>query len=173
MTTPTAPARRTLVASSIASAVIGLLLLILGAPMVMPETPMGILSLEMVWTQGRAEEIILAWSGIRDTVMLNLVIDYGFMVAYSVLLWALLRGQAARLQQPPEGFLWRLAPWMFAAGAFDAIENGASALLFVQLPTHPLTPLAISIPATLKFVLLALGIGSWLRARSQKTPGAS
>ncbi len=173
MTTPTAPARRTIVASAIASAIFGPLLLILGAPMVMAETPLGILSLQMVWTSARAEEILLAWAGIRDAVMLNLVIDYGFMAAYSVLLWALLRQQAARLQKPEGAFLWRLAPWMFAAGAIDAIENGASALLFTQVPPEPLTALVISGCATIKFVLLALGIGSWLRARSQKAPAAS
>ena len=76
---------------------------------------------ELAATTDKADEILFEWGGMgRDAARTQLLLDYGYLAGYGILLWLLCTAAGAP----------RLALVGAGAAGFDALENGA--LLLVQ-----------------------------------------
>jgi hypothetical protein len=178
--------RRALIASAVASLVIGAVLLVLDARMMDAGGP-GIIGFELAGTQDRAAEILADW-GQRgtDAAKASLWLDYAYIVAYGTFL--VLAASATRDLAERRGWdrmaTFGLAAIPIAAGvaAFDAIEDVAL-LLAVNQHGGDLAPRLGQVCALLKFALLAVtiaylvaGLALRLRFRPRQdrseTPGA-
>ena len=139
----------------------------------------GIVPFEVAGTSERAREFLDEWGPDRhDTVRASLIVDYPYLIAYSVFL-SLVCAAVADINARRPGFAraGTLAAWTaLAAGLFDACEN-ASLLLVVETGGDQPWPALGALFAGLKFTcaiaatLYAL-TGLFLRARSRGTSGA-
>jgi hypothetical protein len=134
----------------------------LDAPLVRPESPWGIVSLQFAHTVERSQEIISSWDkSARDNAQSGLLLDFLFPVCYSTALtivcfWAasLFRERGYR----KAGWLASLVAWaQWPAAAFDYVENIA---LWMQLrgPIADPWPRIAFYCATIKFLLVAAGL---------------
>lgn len=121
----------------------------------------GIVPFEVAGTQEEAREILGEWgSAGRDAARVSLRVDFAYLIAYSLFLAVACTVASQRLARRGMTRLARLGPilgWsMFAAGAFDAIENVA--LLRVidgNTETWPGVALYAAIP---KFAITGIGL---------------
>jgi hypothetical protein len=121
----------------------------------------GIVAFELAGTEERAEEILDDWGEDgRDAARVSLVVDYAFLVAYSLFLAVactvaserLARRGLARVARAGAPLAWA----QFAAGACDAIEDAALLrVLEGHTDVYPAIALAAAIP---KFALTGLGV---------------
>jgi hypothetical protein len=152
--------------------------LLLGAAQVpelrtMSDHGTGIIDFEFVRTTGRAHQILSEWGGSgRSAARTSLWIDYGYLIAYALLLALACRAVADRFRLAGRETWARLGgPLAWAAlgaGLFDAIENAALLRILSGHTDQPYPALA-SIAAGLKFALLAVAVvyavGGWLASR--------
>ncbi|OHD55334.1 MAG: hypothetical protein A2Y33_08710 [Spirochaetes bacterium GWF1_51_8] len=109
----------------------------------------GTVALQSVVTPADAETIILKWNaaGIFDDVRTCFLLDFGFIVAYTWLLFVLTAG--------------RKAPLLYAAipltAAFDIAEN-IFHLIMISSGTYFLIPVSFAMTAA-KFALFLLSFG--------------
>jgi hypothetical protein len=140
----------------------------------------GILDFEFVRTTARAHEILSGWghSG-RSAARTSLWIDYGYLIAYSLLLSLGCAAVGDRFARAGRAGLARagavLAWAALGAGLFDAIEN-AALLRILSGHTGQPYPAVASVAAACKFALLAVSLayalGGWLASRSGRLGGA-
>ena len=113
----------------------------------------GIVPFEVAGTTDRAREFLDEWgAGRRDTVRASLLVDYPYLIAYSVFLSlvcaAVADVNARRARFAAAG---AIAAWSaIAAGVFDAFENAALLLVLESGPEQPWPALAAGF-AVLKF----------------------
>ena len=121
----------------------------------------GILDLEFAWTEEKAGIIIDDWIQ-SDHLMLeiiDMILDYGYMVAYSLLLAGLTLIVARRSSGAVQTIGYYLFYIPFVAAILDAVEN-INMFLMVLSPANinPLFPLLASACATMKFTLIIIAI---------------
>lgn len=153
--------KRALIASGIASLVIGAVQLLLDLRMTDTGGP-GIIGFELAGTEDRAAEILADW-GDRgtDAAKASLWIDYAYIVAYATFL--VLAAAATRELAGQRGWSRMAAlgvavvPFAAAAGAFDAIEDVAL-LLAVNQHGGALAPRLGQVCAIAKFTLVTTTI---------------
>jgi hypothetical protein len=147
-----------------------------------PMAPYNILDYEFAWTPERAAEMFAAWGEAgQRAARTSLVVDFGFMPAYALLLACLALNEARlarRLSTPlrvqAAGRLgWWPAALPFGAWVLDAIENLALMRALAQAAQPPAAPLAVAgTAATVKFALLAVCtvyiVGAWAARRWQR-----
>ncbi len=153
--------KRALVASAIASLVIGAVLVALDRQMVDAGGP-GIIGFELAGSEDRATEILADWGDDgSDAAKASLWLDYAYIVAYGtflVLAAAATRDLAERRGwDRMAGFGLPVMTFAAAAAAFDAIED-VGLLLAVNQHGGDLAPRLAQVCATLKFALLAVTI---------------
>jgi hypothetical protein len=165
------PYRRVLLAVCLAgSAGLMLVLTLQGMPLRSRAAPLGVVSFELAWTQDRAEQILESWRGLERTAERQLLIDFGFLIVYPILLslgCAMLSETAAK-PLPAAGVCISWA--VLAAGPLDALENIALLQILRHEATAALAQTAAGC-ASLKFlaVFSALGyiaLGSFCVVRS-------
>ena len=134
------PAKRALV--FVAALVFGFVLWYalqrLDAPLVRPESPWGIVSLQLAHTVEASQEIIGSWDkAARDNAQSGLLLDFLFPVCYSTALTIVCFWAAALFRERgywKTGWLASLVAWaQWPAAAFDYVENIA---LWVRTPRH-------------------------------------
>jgi hypothetical protein len=124
----------------------------------------GIIPFELAGTPERARDILETWGPEgRSAARRSLLLDYPYLVTYSVLQAALCDAASDALRRrgavtlADAGRLVRIGQW--SAGAFDAAEN--TALLAVLAGRNGRLPAVARTCASAKFALLGLG---WLYA---------
>ena len=131
---------------------------VLDTPLRTPAAPNGIVSFELAWSPGASLDMVNSWSEYaRLLAAFGLGIDFLFMPIYAL---ALSLGiLLAALRHP--GTFAKLGAWMgwaaLVAPLFDAVEN-YGLLHSLLSPLFSLWPLVASVCATIKFVLLVLGL---------------
>jgi hypothetical protein len=133
----------------------------LGALGEMSDHGTGVLAWEFVGTPAKAREILAGWGDAgQDAARLQLLLDYGYLLGYGLLLW--LAGTAVGSR--------RLAIIGVAGACFDALEN-AALLLVLDGHTGQPWPLIATTAASAKFACIAValvGIATqWLRRRAR------
>ncbi|MEY3020615.1 MAG: hypothetical protein RLZZ272_1599 [Actinomycetota bacterium] len=115
------------------TALLALALQLIGAPLVGPDTPLGIVSLQFVADPARAAELVAGWGASGRVVALrHLLVDLLFPIAYASAIAAVAhlvgeRGGArdrSRLHGPARG----AARMGVAAAGLDLVENAAMLL---------------------------------------------
>jgi hypothetical protein len=119
----------------------------------------GIVAFELAGSSDRAEEILAEWGDAgQDDARVSLVVDYPFLVAYSIFLAVACTVGSERLARRGFDRLARAGPaigWgAVGAGALDAIEN-AALLRVVDGHTDVLPAIAMA-AAVGKFALAAV-----------------
>jgi hypothetical protein len=133
---------------------------VLDSPLRTPAAPNGIVSFELAGTPVAAQSMVDSWSEhARLFAAFGLGIDYLFMPTYALALSLGILLAAARHPRP--GVFAKFGAWMgwgaLIASLFDAVENFA--LMRVLLSQFvSLWPLVASVCATVKFILLILGL---------------
>jgi hypothetical protein len=130
----------------------------LDAPLHTSTAPSGIVSFELAWKAGTAQNIIKSWdSDARIFAAFGLGLDYLFMPSYAM---ALSLGILLTLNRRIGGY-YRLAAWMgwgaLAAALFDAVENYALWKELTGSVSFPYPEIA-ALCATIKFALLFIGL---------------
>jgi hypothetical protein len=121
----------------------------------------GIIAFEVAGTEDRADEILEEWGEDgEDDAQVSILVDFPYLIAYSVFLAVGCTIASERLARRGMKGVARLGPilgWaMFAAAAFDAIENFAMLrVINDHVETWPAVALYAAIP---KFSLAALGL---------------
>jgi hypothetical protein len=121
----------------------------------------GIIGFEVAGTEKEAEEILEEWGAQgRDDARVSIFADFPYLIAYSVFLAVGCTIASERLERRGMTRLARLGGllgWsMFAAAAFDAIENVAMLrVIDGHTATWPGVALYAAIP---KFAITALGL---------------
>ena len=135
---------------------------LLDAPLQNPVSPMGIVSFELAGTPEKADAIIQAWDArAKLFAAFSLGFDYLFMFAYglAISLGVLL---AADKQGGRFAAFASYVGWgVLLASLLDAIENFALWRLLSGTATE-IFPRIAAFSATVKFFLLALGLGFFL-----------
>jgi len=128
-----------------------------GAALVNATAPLGIVSLQLAGTGATAARILDSWgSAGQAAALLNLVIDFPFLVVYGTLLGRWCRRAARALPlHAATGRSCVHAAW--AAAAFDAVENVALLAQLNGSANDPAATLAFTC-AGIKFALLAMVI---------------
>jgi hypothetical protein len=131
---------------------------VLDTPLRTPAAPNGIVSFELAGSPGNAQAMVDSWSEYaRLLAAFGLGLDYLFMPAYASTLALGILLAAGR----HAGWFGRLgAPlgWgALAAALFDAVEN-YGLLQSLLSPLFSLWPVVSAACATIKFVLLLLGL---------------
>lgn len=130
-----------------------------GEPLVItPAVPQGILSYEFAWSRGRAQQILDSWVSLKDTARRQLLLDFGFLVVYPLLLslaCAMLAGSPHNLMAAVGVFIsWAV----LAAGPLDAAENFALLRMLDEGASGGLARLASWCAGT-KFLLIFSSLG--------------
>lgn len=142
-------------------ALVALLLAMSPAEDQMQETGPGMVAFELAGSQERADEILAEWGDVgQDAAREQLLIDFGFLIAYGTFL--VLAVAAVRDRLGRRG--WRrlagvgaiVVPFGAAAAACDAVENAC--LLAVLGEAGSAFPTLATIFAAIKFALLAAAI---------------
>jgi hypothetical protein len=121
----------------------------------------GVVPFEVAGTSEEAREILDDWGEQgRDAARLSLIVDYAYLVAYSIFLAVGCTIAGGRLARRGMSRLARLGPLLgwaqFAAAACDAIENAALLrVLDGHTDVYPGIALFAAIP---KFALAGLGL---------------
>jgi hypothetical protein len=121
----------------------------------------GIVSFEVAGTQDEAQEILEEWGEEgRDDARVSVLVDFAYLIAYSVFLAVGCTIASERLGRRGMRRLAGIGPllgWsMFAAAAFDAIENVAMLrVLSDHTETWPGIALYAAIP---KFAIAGVGL---------------
>ena len=118
----------------------------------------GILSYEFAWNQARAQAILDSWSSIEPTARRQLLLDFGFLIAYPMLLslaCAMLAGSSFNSMAGVGVFIsWAV----LAAGPLDAVENFALLRMLDQGAIQSLARLS-GWCAGIKFLLVFSALG--------------
>jgi len=147
--------------TGVAAVLLCLWLMYHGASLKTSEAPYGIVSFELCWTEGKANQILEEWEGERTaTAVSDLYWDFLFIPAYSTAI-ALLCGCAAT----SAGVSWRvvltLLAWLqWGAAILDVAENICLLqLLNTGTATSPILPLIAGTCAAIKFLIVIPGLG--------------
>jgi hypothetical protein len=151
----------------------------LGAPLVTPDTPWGIVSYELAFTTERAQRMLDAWrsAGALEAARVHLGVDGGFLLAYPLFFWSSVRllrraddsradgsrADGSRVDQL--GHTVGLA--VLACIPLDALEN---VLLWRMIGTGATATSAAlaGVAATLKFLLVLAATGWCLTALARR-----
>ena len=131
-----------------------------GYPLRNPVAPAGILSLELAGSAERAAEIVASWEqmGVLGLATANVILDYSFLVSYTVLLVTLSVRAGSHLGGPGWVRTGDTVGWsQWVAGGLDAIENVALLLLITGVFSDLLAQ-AARVTAIGKFALIAVGV---------------
>jgi hypothetical protein len=140
----------------------------LDAPLVTPAASWGILSFEMARTVERSNAILESWNvTARQNAQSSLLLDFLFAICYSTTLtigcfWA--AGLLAERGFRKTKWLATVVAWaQWPAAGLNYVENVA---LWVQLSRGAADPWPriAFYAATIKYVLIAAGLGVWLAA---------
>jgi hypothetical protein len=143
----------------------------LGAPLVTPAAPLGIVSFELAGTAEAAQRILASWPPVaRERALFVLGLDYLYLAVYPAWLSLAALLVARRHAGPPARLGEGLAWLVLAAAPLDALENAALARLVAGPLSDALARTAWAC-AWPKFALVALaslyllGAGGALLAR--------
>ncbi len=162
------PTHNTVIILSLISTVASIIIWMLMRPTeaaLKAASPYGVMELEFAWSVEKINQIFDSWTEELIIQELNVtLIDYGFLVAYSIFLACLTLLISRKLlsgQIQLAGLYMTLVP--FVAALFDAIEN-LNLILMLYSPTNfpPFSPLLASIFASFKFGLIIIVIIFWI-----------
>jgi len=140
------------------TAVFAIMLTAQGKPLRTSAAPHGILAYEFAWNRDRAEQILGSWISLKDTAQQQLLLDFGFLILYPLLLslaCAMLAESALNSMAIVGGFIsWA----MLVAGPLDAVENFALLRMLDVGASGGLARLA-GWCAGVKFLLVYSGLG--------------
>jgi hypothetical protein len=165
----------TLIALSVVTVGLMVVLAIQGEPLTTDSAPWGIVSLELAWSATGADLVVDSWATVKDAAVVQILLDFPFLVVYPVCLslWVSLMARGAKGWLATTGVL--LSWGVLFSGPLDAIENLAMLKMLTDQPTEILVKVA-SISALLKFGLVlavpgyaALRFGA--RAIARRGPG--
>src|SRR6218665_4151359 len=129
-----------------------------GRPLRTSAAPAGIVSLELAWRPAGANDIKAEWDTLTftqkkltQTALGNILLDFVYIGAYGLFFILLCLRSAALL--PNKKLLKAAGIMVFAAGAFDALEN-LLMLYTLQKEALPFLPTCTAIAASVKFSLL-------------------
>jgi hypothetical protein len=129
-----------------------------GKPLRTSAAPNGILSYEFSWSRSQAELILRSWDSLKDVAKQQLLLDFGFLIVYPLLLSL----ACAMLAESPfnrMAVVGIFISWaVLAAGPLDAVENLALLRMLGLGPSGPLARLA-GFSAGLKFLLVYSSFG--------------
>ena len=131
-----------------------------GYPLRNPVAPHGIVSLELAGTAERAAEIVASWerAGVLGLATANVILDYSFLVSYTVLLVTLSVRAGSQLGESGWVRTGNTVGWsQWVAGGLDAVENVALLLLIAGIFSDFLAGVA-RFTAIGKFALIAVGV---------------
>ena len=157
------PSRRSLWIWFVTTLTTGGFVFIQSAPLETPQTPGGILDLELAGTLVRATHILDVWqsAGLTASATVNLWVDFAFLVSYSTFLALALLAAARSLRRHDwtrtASAVTVLALGQWLAGALDAVENISLLALVGGARSESLAALAAA-AATVKFTLVGLGV---------------
>jgi hypothetical protein len=142
----------------IATVLLAIKLMGQGQPLRTTAAPSGILSYEFAWNRSQAELILRSWDSIQGTAKRQLVLDFGFLIVYPLLLSL----ACAMLAESPFNQMAAVGifiSWaMLAAGPLDAVENLALLRMLSLGASESLARLA-GLCAGLKFLLVYSSLG--------------
>src|SRR5262249_32724559 len=140
------------------TAVFAIMLTAQGKPLRTSAAPHGILAYEFAWNRDRAEQILGSWNSLKDTAQQQVLLDFGFLILYPLLLSlaCTMVAESALNDVAIVGcFIW----WaMLAAGPLDAVENFAVVRMLDVGASGGLARLA-GWWAGVKFLLVYSGLG--------------
>lgn len=123
----------------------------------------GIVDFEVAADYRRAERILTDWSesGAMDEAKVSVVIDYGFLVVYSLFFAGWTTWTARRLVSRPSASRWgfALVPWCFVAGLFDTVENSLGLVTLHLNRADPVRSAVMALFAGAKFTILVIVLG--------------
>lgn len=162
--------RSTRVTVMIVAGVVGLWLMVAMYRSMQPAVEnsiFGIVSFELAGTPQQATAILDSWGEAgRVGAERAIKLDYGFLVAYSVLLalasGTVALGAARREWHRTEQVAWRVASWSPVAGLLDAVENTALLTVLRQYDSGGVVGSATVVAdavAGLKFAIVVAGFG--------------
>ena len=124
-------------------------------------TGYGIIEFEFVFNETTANTILAAWgSSWIPLVLLGTYIDFGYIIAYGLLIMGLAILIVRKLEDKFQTFGMVIALTGFIAGIFDVIENINLIMMLNNPAGYPgFAPLLASVCATIKFGFLFLAIG--------------
>jgi len=129
-----------------------------GRPLRTGAAPQGVISYEFAWSRSQAELILSSWSSLRDTARRQLITDFGFLIAYPLLLSL----ACAMLAESPHNRLAEVGifiSWaVLVSGPLDAVENLALLRMLDHGASEPLARLA-AWSAGVKFLLIFSSLG--------------
>ena len=136
-------------------------LAVLGAPLATPAAPRGIVSYELAGSGESAAAIVASWTpSLRRLALLNLALDYLYLIAYPALLALACGRLAGRLAASRPGLarLGGVLAWaVLLSGVLDAIENAALIRILVSGPGDALARIAWG-AAVPKFALVGVAL---------------
>jgi len=136
-----------------------MLLNIIGAPLVTPAAPGGIVTFEFAGTMAQVEEILASWdTSAKIRAGLSLGLDFIFPRAYGAAIAFSCLAVAGRGERAWQQGGRRLAAGMIAAVLLDYIENIALIQLLLGAQDE-MWPLLAYWCAVIKFALILSGIG--------------
>ena len=120
--------KRVLVGAAMLTVVLMAAIFATNAPLENPAAPMGIVSLQLAGNMAAAREVLTAWGPAEQRwAILNLVIDYPYLLAYATTLGLGCVLIARRLQGPSR--IAAVGVWVawgvLGAALLDAVENAA------------------------------------------------
>jgi len=129
-----------------------------GKPLRTSAAPHGILAYEFAWNRDRAAQILGSWSSLKDTAQQQLLLDFGFLILYPILL-SLACAMLAESPLNSMAIVGCFVSWvMLAAGPLDAVENFALLRMLDVGASEGLARLA-GWCAGVKFLLVYSGLG--------------
>jgi hypothetical protein len=134
---------------------------VVGAPLITPHAPSGIISYELAGSVSNAQAVLDSWNqDVRLHAAFSLGFDYLFMLAYSTTialacLWA--GGVVQRKNWPLAGVSRPLAWAQWLAALMDGVENLGLVLILFGPPASPWPEIA-RWSAVIKFTLIFLGM---------------
>ena len=148
----------------VATLALGAVLQVLGAPLVGPDTPLGVVSLQFVADHARAVELVAGWGEAgRTRAIQHLLVDLAFPLAYASAIAAVASGIAARprvgARTGPAGATRGVALAGAVAAGLDLVENGAMLATVTDRGGDWSTRLTVAM-AVPKFALLGAAVAA-------------
>ena len=141
--------------------VLSTFLMVLGEPLRTPAAPQGIVSFELAGSGQAAAAILDSWSpAVRELAMLNLGLDYLYLVVYPAVLSLACVAVSGRLRarSAVAARLGIALAWaVLAAAPLDAIENAALIRILTHGPSDALARIAW-LAAVPKFALVVAAL---------------
>jgi len=146
--------------SVVSTIVVALILMYADLQYALKDLPMGMVSFEMLFTKDKFNQVITQWNVHQKSwVYFSLYFDYVFMITYclAIVTGVLWRANASEISL-------KIADLVVIGTLFDVMENvGLISIMMDPVGTASSTPFLVGCCATVKFALVFLGIGFFIK----------